>query len=495
MHKVLIANRGEIACRVALTCRLLQWPTVAVYSEVDAEARHVALCDEAVALGGKTAKESYLNQEALIDACRATGATAIHPGYGFLSENPEFARLVRDAGLIFIGPSPETMALMGSKSASKAAMREAGVPVVPGYHGENQDEAFLLDQAQQVGLPLMIKASAGGGGKGMRICRDLGSFTELLAAAKREAAAAFGDDRMLLEKYIQNPRHIEVQVFGDGLGGARHFFERDCTIQRRHQKVLEESPSGSLSEAQRQAIIEAAVRVVTSVAYLNAGTVEFIVEPDGTFYFLEMNTRLQVEHPVTEWVTGEDLVHWQLVMALEGRFLKEQQGIGRYGHAAEVRIYAEDPQSDFLPQSGQVLKVVWPDHPFLRIDHALLPGQEISVYYDPMLAKLIAFGSNRQEALDRLQAGLRQVAIHGVKTNVHFLIQLLAHPDVRSASHTTHFLEGAKLEDPCQPSADLLAALTALAPAKKRVSGVSSHDNASIKTSPWQSLGPWRVSP
>ncbi|MGD8690697.1 MAG: biotin carboxylase N-terminal domain-containing protein, partial [Gammaproteobacteria bacterium] len=420
--KILIANRGEIACRIIETCRRLGIATVAVYSEADARARHVQMADEARLLGPALAAESYLDMDRVLAAAEATGAQAVHPGYGFLSENAEFARRCEAAGLVFIGPRPETIELMGSKSASKQHMAEAGVPVVPGYHGEDQNDETLATEAQRIGFPLMIKAVAGGGGKGMRVVPAADDFAEALAGARREARNAFGDDRVLLERFVEQPRHIEVQVFGDSQGNAVHLFERECSLQRRYQKVVEETPSPFLDAETRQKVTEAAVTAARAVNYLNAGTVEFIAGADRRFYFMEMNTRLQVEHPVTELTTGEDLVEWQLRVAAGDPLPRRQDEIRQQGHAIEVRLYAENPAQDFLPATGRVRRFVHPaESTHFRLDSGIRDNDEISIHYDPMIAKLSVFDRDRALAVRRLRETLARTEVFGPATNIALL--------------------------------------------------------------------------
>ncbi|MFS2127883.1 geranyl-CoA carboxylase subunit apha, partial [Pseudomonas sp. Pseusp97] len=400
--KILIANRGEIACRVIRTAHDLGYRTVAVYSEADANARHVQLADEAVCIGPAPVGQSYLKPEAILDAAKRTGAGAVHPGYGFLSENADFARACEAAGIVFIGPGVEAIHLMGSKRLSKIAMLEAGVPCIPGYEGVDQDEATLAREAQRIGYPLMIKASAGGGGRGMRLVTRSEDLAEQLRTARSEAQNAFGSGELILEKAVVQPRHVEIQVFGDSHGHIVYLGERDCSVQRRHQKVIEEAPCPVLTEELRAAMGEAAVKAAASVNYLGAGTVEFLLDASGAFYFLEMNTRLQVEHPVTELVTGQDLVAWQIRVA-EGHPLPLTQAqIQLRGHAIEVRLYAEDTGNGFLPQTGQVLRWTPPQLDGIRIDHGLREGQPVTPFYDPMLAKVIAYGATRDEARRKL---------------------------------------------------------------------------------------------
>jgi len=427
--KLLIANRGEIACRVARTARRLGIRTVAVYSDADAGAAHVAACDEAVRIGGPRPQDSYLRADVILEAARRTGAQAIHPGYGFLSENAGFARACADAGIVFVGPSAAAIAAMGSKSAAKALMEKAGVPLTPGYHGERQEPDYLLSEAVRIGFPVLVKAVSGGGGKGMRRVDAAADFAAALASCQREALASFADDRVLIEKFVTPARHIEVQVFGDGRGGGVYLFERDCSVQRRHQKVLEEAPAPGMTEARRRQMGEAAVAAASAVNYAGAGTVEFIAAADGAFYFMEMNTRLQVEHPVTEMITGLDLVEWQLRIAAGAPLPLSQQQLQIHGHAIEARIYAEDPARDFLPSIGRLEHLVTPlTGGELRIDTGVRAGDEITPYYDPMIAKLIVHGASRGEALERMSAALAGFNVVGVSTNVEFLARLVTSP-------------------------------------------------------------------
>jgi len=428
--KILIANRGEIACRVAATARRMGVKTVAVYSDADANAKHVGVCDEAVHIGGSAPKESYLRWERIIEAAKATGAQAVHPGYGFLSENEEFAQACTDAGLVFIGPPPSAIQAMGLKAESKQLMEKAGVPLVPGYHAANQDAALLKKEAGRIGYPVLIKASAGGGGKGMRAVDRAEDFDAALASCKREAINSFGDDAVLIEKYVQRPRHIEIQVFGDSQGNYVYLFERDCSVQRRHQKVLEEAPAPGMTEALRRQMGEAAVAAARAVNYVGAGTVEFIVEQrEGgamNFFFMEMNTRLQVEHPVTEAITGLDLVEWQLRVAFGEALPLKQEQLRIQGHAIEARICAENPDNNFLPATGQLLVYRKPEctafeRGLTRIDDGVREGDAISPFYDSMIAKLIVHGDTREQALAHLDEALAQTHIVGLATNVQFL--------------------------------------------------------------------------
>ena len=451
-QKILIANRGEIACRVMTTARRLGVRTVAVYSDADARARHVMLADEAVHVGPGPARESYLQWQRVIDAARATGAEAIHPGYGFLSENEDFAQACADAGLVFIGPPPAAIAAMGSKAAAKALMEKAGVPLVPGYHGQDNDPALLAREAARIGYPVLIKASAGGGGKGMRRVERAEDFAAALASCQREAKASFGDDHVLVERYVTRPRHIEIQVFGDTHGHVIHLGERDCSVQRRHQKVLEESPAPGLSAARRAEMGAAAVAAAQAVGYVGAGTVEFVAEEldDGDIraYFMEMNTRLQVEHPVTEAVTGLDLVEWQLRVAAGEPLPLTQEQVTLRGHAIEARICAENPDANFLPATGTLQVARWPAHVAFvrdavrpRVDSGFGEGDAISPFYDSMIAKLIVWGEDRAQALARLAAALRETHIVGLHTNVAFLRRVVASRSFATADLDTALIE------------------------------------------------------
>ncbi|MEQ8830476.1 MAG: acetyl/propionyl/methylcrotonyl-CoA carboxylase subunit alpha [Alphaproteobacteria bacterium] len=443
--RTLIANRGEIACRVIETARRLGIETVAVYSDADAKAMHVDLADYAVRLGPAPARESYLRGELILQAAKDTGAEAIHPGYGFLSENADFADACDKAGIVFIGPPADAIRAMGSKSEAKALMGKAGVPLTPGYHGADQDPAHLKAEADTIGYPVLIKASAGGGGKGMRLVERTEDFDEALASCRREASASFGDDRVLVERFVTRPRHIEMQVFADSHGNAVHLFERDCSIQRRHQKVVEEATAPGMPEDLRQRMGEAAVAAAKAVGYRGAGTVEFIAEtrPDGTpgdFFFMEMNTRLQVEHPVTELVTGQDLVEWQLRVAAGETLPMDQSEIFAFGHAMEVRLYAEDPDGGFLPSIGTLNRLRFPDGNDIRVDTGVREGDEVSPHYDPMIAKLIAFGDDRKEAIRKLIAALRATEAAGITTNRDFLIRVLADKDFQDGTLDTGFI-------------------------------------------------------
>ncbi|MCE1236784.1 MAG: acetyl/propionyl/methylcrotonyl-CoA carboxylase subunit alpha [Hyphomicrobiales bacterium] len=464
IRRLLVANRGEIAVRVMKTARAMGIETVAVFSDADVDALHVATADLAVRLGPAPARESYLDAAKILEAARATRADAIHPGYGFLSENADFAEAIEEAGLIFVGPPASAIRAMGSKAAAKALMETAHVPLVPGHHGEDQSEATLRAAAERIGFPVLIKASAGGGGKGMKVVERAEDLAEILASARREAKAAFGDDRVLIEKYLARPRHVEVQVFADALGNTIHLFERDCSLQRRHQKVIEEAPAPGISPERRAAMGSAAVDAARAVGYVGAGTVEFIVEGDQ-FFFMEMNTRLQVEHPVTEAITGLDLVEWQIRVARGEPLPLGQDEIRLSGHAVEARLYAEDPARDFLPQTGRLARLAFPDG--VRIDAGVREGDEISRHYDPMIAKLIAHGATRDEALDRLAAALRATELDGPATNLGFLERLVDHPGFRADAHDTGFIarEAASLlpDPPIDQRLAVAAALIRLA--------------------------------
>jgi 3-methylcrotonyl-CoA carboxylase alpha subunit len=439
-RKILIANRGEIACRVVATARRMGITTVAVYSEADARARHVALADEAWPIGAAPARESYLVGHRIIDAALAAGAEAIHPGYGFLSENADFAEACAGAGIVFIGPPVAAIRAMGSKSAAKTLMEKAGVPLVPGYHGEAQDLPTLTAAADQIGYPVLIKASAGGGGKGMRIVERAADLAEAIAGAKREAAASFGDDHVLIERYLTQPRHIEIQVFADQHGNAVSLFERDCSIQRRHQKVLEEAPAPGMDPERRRRMSEAALAAARAVDYVGAGTVEFIAE-GGAFWFMEMNTRLQVEHPVTEMITGLDLVEWQLRVAAGQSLPLDQKKIPLRGHAIEARIYAEDPDRDFLPSIGTLVHLTQPEEtPEVRVDTGVREGDTITPYYDPMIAKLIVWGPDRDTAAARMRTALDAYEVVGVTTNLGLLREISGHPAFLAAELDTGFI-------------------------------------------------------
>jgi 3-methylcrotonyl-CoA carboxylase alpha subunit len=494
--KILIANRGEIACRVIRTCRRLGIRTVAVYSEADADAQHVRQADEAHLIGGPRPADSYLRGDTIIEVARKTGAQAIHPGYGFLSENADFADAVAANGMVFIGPSGTSMRKMGSKAGAKDRMAAAGVPVVPGYTGEDQSPNTLSREAARIGFPLMIKAAHGGGGKGMRIVHRLEDFIAQLESCQREAANAFGRDRVLLERYVQSPRHIEIQVFADTHGHTLHLNERECSAQRRYQKVLEESPSPFLTPALRTAMGDAAVQAAQAIDYANAGTVEFIVDPDGQFYFMEINTRLQVEHPVTEMVTGLDLVEWQLRVAAGEPLPLAQDAIAQHGHAIEVRLYAEDPEAGFLPGSGRLESLVLPaPSAQVRLDGGVVEGDLVTIFYDPMIAKLIVWGEDRPTALARLRDALADCEIVGPKSNIGFLERLARHPAVVEGRidtgyldrHLDEFMPAPSLTSDLQVAAAVAVLLDQEASARTAATG--SHDPGS----PWAIADGWRL--
>ena len=489
--KILIANRGEIACRVAATARRMGIQSVAVYSDADAHARHVTFCDEAIAIGPAAASESYLNIDRVIAAAKQSGAEAIHPGYGFLSENEAFAAACEKAGLVFIGPPASAIRAMGSKSAAKSLMEKAQVPLVPGYHGDNQDPVFLQGQAAQIGYPVLLKATAGGGGKGMRVVTRSEDFADALSSCQREAKNSFGDERVLVEKYLTRPRHIEIQIFADTQGNCVSLFERDCSVQRRHQKVLEEAPAPGMSEERRQAMSAAAVAAAKAVAYVGAGTVEFIANQDGSFYFMEMNTRLQVEHPVTEMITGTDLVEWQLRVAAGERLPPLHHELTITGHAIEARIYAENPEKGFLPSTGRLDYLHMPQavqftQGAVRIDAGVTQGDVISPFYDPMIAKLIVHGKDRAEALARMAQALAAFQVVGPATNVAFLGRLIASEPFAAADLDTGLIE--RHHDSLFPQPQTLPlAVLALA----AVSLV--HSATSATGEPWAQLSGWRM--
>ena len=491
-HTLLIANRGEIACRVIATARRLGIRTVAVYSDADAQARHVRLADSAVRLGPAAATDSYLAISAVLEAARASGAQAIHPGYGFLSENAQFARRCGQAGLVFVGPPAEAIEAMGAKDAAKRLVVQADVPVVPGYDAPGADDAQLIDAAGRIGYPLLVKAAAGGGGRGMRRVDSAAGLADAIASARREALAAFGDDTLLLERYVTDARHVEVQVFADAHGAAVHLFERDCSVQRRHQKVVEEAPAPNLPDATRAAMGAAAVRAAQAVGYRGAGTVEFLLAPDGAFYFLEMNTRLQVEHPVTEAITGLDLVEWQLRVAAGEPLPLAQPDIRRRGHAIEVRLCAEDPARGFLPGVGRLDALALPaPGPGRRVDTGFEHGDTVSPHYDSLLAKLIAWGDDREQARTRLLAMLGETASVGVASNTALLERILATDDFAAVRHHTGWLEGVldDLTAPAAPTEDALLAATVRLTVDEHAAAPTDADDRS----PWALAGPFRV--
>jgi len=503
-NKLLIANRGEIACRVIKTAQRLGIRTVAVYSEADAGARHVRLADEAICIGPPPARDSYLSLEKIIAACQTTGAQAVHPGYGFLSENAAFAEACEAAGIVFIGPPPAAIRAMGLKAESKQLMAAAGVPLTPGYHGDEQAPEFLHAQAEAIGYPVLIKASAGGGGKGMRIVWKSAEFPDALAACKREAAASFGNDHVLIEKYLQRPRHIEFQVFADRHGNVIHLFERDCSVQRRHQKVLEEAPAPGMTPERRAAMGSAAIAAACAVGYVGAGTVEFLVAPSGAFYFMEMNTRLQVEHPVTEMITGLDLVEWQIRVAAGEPLPLRQEQLAIRGHALEARIYAEDPEKGFLPATGRLVHFSPPRETLnVRVDSGVSEGDVISPHYDPMIAKLIVWDDShanaRERARQRLLQALADFRIVGVTNNVAFLSRLVACPAFAHADLDTGLID--RERDFLFPTAEAGGEppqeawlLTALAELLRDRNYARAHAQASADPhSPWHLRDGWRL--
>jgi len=503
-NKILIANRGEIACRVAATCKRLGIASVAVYSDADANAKHVSACDEAVHIGGASAAQSYLRVERIIEAARVSGAQAVHPGYGFLSENEDFARACEAAGIVFIGPPVEAIAAMGSKAAAKALMHAASVPLVPGYHGDDQNPELLQREADAIGYPVLLKASAGGGGKGMRVVGRSEDFAAALASCKREAASSFGNDRVLIEKYLTRPRHVEVQVFADRRGGAVYLFDRDCSVQRRHQKVLEEAPAPGLSAQIKREMGEAAVAAARAVNYVGAGTVEFIMTASGEFYFMEMNTRLQVEHPVTEMVTGQDLVEWQLRVAAGEPLPLTQEQLKIDGHAIEARIYAEHPARGFLPSTGTLKHLRMPQgvefvidaaglgepgrKAPVRLDSGVREGDTITPFYDPMIAKLIVHGATREEALARMSRALHACEVVGPHTNVEFLQRIVESEPFASGDLDTGLIErhhDALFAPVKKPFKEALALACAALLTRE---GGTAHG-----ASPWDALSHWRL--
>jgi 3-methylcrotonyl-CoA carboxylase alpha subunit len=493
--RVLIANRGEIALRIIRACRELNIETIAVFSDVDARAPHVLAADRAVAIGPAPALESYLSIPALISGARAHHADAVHPGYGFLSESAAFARACEQAGLIFVGPPSDVIARMGSKIEARQVMQSAGVPIVPGKVGPDQSDSGIQQALEEIGFPAVVKASAGGGGKAMRVVGGMAEAAEAIHAARREALAAFGDGTLYVERLIDRPRHVEVQVFADAFGHITHLFERECSAQRRHQKVLEESPSPALTPALRQRMTQAAVAAARASAYRNAGTIEFLVEGRGDtakFYFLEMNTRLQVEHAVTEAVAGVDLVRAQLLVA-SGEPLPWPEGsLSQRGHAIEVRVYAEDPRREFLPQAGRLLLYREPHVPGVRVDAGVAEGNEVTVHYDPMLAKVVAVGETRDAAIGRLAAALRAYPVLGVRTNIPYLLKVLDHPRFRAGEIDTGFLDrdaGDLVHSVPEPPAFLLEALRQL----DDEAGYPQAKSDEPSADPWLTLRDWRV--
>ncbi|KPC25600.1 3-methylcrotonyl-CoA carboxylase alpha subunit [Pseudomonas syringae pv. cilantro] len=492
LNTLLIANRGEIACRIMRSAKNMGLTTVAVHSAIDRDARHSREADIRVDLGGSKAADSYLMIDRLIDAARASGAQAIHPGYGFLSENADFARSIEDAGLIFLGPPASAIDAMGSKSAAKSLMEKAGVPLVPGYHGAAQDSETFAAAAERIGYPVLLKATAGGGGKGMKVVEQASELAEALASAQREAQSSFGDARMLVEKYVLSPRHVEIQVFADQHGHCLYLNERDCSIQRRHQKVVEEAPAPGLTPELRKAMGDAAVKAAQAIGYVGAGTVEFLLDARGEFFFMEMNTRLQVEHPVTEYITGLDLVEWQIRVARGEPLPITQAQVPLIGHAIEVRLYAEDPVNDFLPATGTLNLYREPAHGIgRRVDSGVAEGDSVSPFYDPMLGKLIAWGETREEARLRLLAMLDECAVGGVRTNLAFLRRIIAHPAFAAAELDTGFI--------ARHQSQLLPDTTELCETFWQAAGeaFSQSEPARIQPadphSPWSSPSGWRA--
>lgn len=491
-RKILIANRGEIACRVIETAHKLGIRCVAVYSEADANARHVRMADEAFLLGPAASKDSYLRADKILAIAKQSGAEAVHPGYGFLSENEDFASACAEAGVVFIGPPVSAIAAMGSKSAAKKIMHDAGVPLVPGYHGDDQSDAVLKAESAKIGYPQLLKAAYGGGGKGMRVVWQADEFDAALASARREAKAGFGNDKMLLERYLTKPRHIEIQVFADNHGNAVYLAERDCSIQRRHQKVIEEAPAPGFSPAQRQAMGEAAVKAAKAIDYRGAGTVEFLFDEDGSFYFMEMNTRLQVEHPVTEMITGQDLVQWQLLVAAGEPLPLSQAQVQLDGHAIEVRVYAEDPDNDFLPATGKLTYLRQPEASRnVRVDTGVVEHDEVTPYYDPMIAKLIVWDESRDRAISRMLRALDDYRIAGVTTNLGFLTSLVEHPAFKAAELDTNFINKHQqsLFAPAHSQENQALILAAL----YIVAQKQTQQHCAIANSPWQFKHGWRL--
>jgi 3-methylcrotonyl-CoA carboxylase alpha subunit len=501
--KILIANRGEIAVRIMATCREMGIRTVAVYSEADRSALHMRKADEAYYIGPASAAQSYLGIETIIEVAKRSGAQAIHPGYGFLAENTDFVEACEQAGIVFIGPPASAMRMMGSKIAAKKLAQSVDAPIIPGYNGDSQDDAVLLKEAKRIDFPLLIKASAGGGGKGMREVQAPDAFLEQLAGARREALSAFGDDTVFLERLIQNPRHIEVQVLGDTFGNLIHLGERECSIQRRHQKILEESPSVALTPALRAEMGATAVRIAKAAGYVNAGTIEFMLDADKQFYFLEMNTRLQVEHPVTELVTGIDLVRHQILIAAGEPLRISQEEISPRGHAIEMRLYAEDPDQGFLPSTGTVTRFIRPEGPGIRVDNGIESGDEITQFYDPMIAKFIVYGEDRPSAIARTHKALERSAVFGVKTNAQLLHAIAIHPAFQAGLTYTSFLQEHPLAgDHATEKLSSIPKEVLIAAALSDIAGeglmnAASHSNNPVTRAapinPWETLGPWRM--
>jgi len=494
--KVLVANRGEIAVRIIKTCQEMGIKTVAIYSKVDKDAIHVHLADETVNLGDPTPIESYLNIPKIIKIAQDTGSEAIHPGYGFLAENPDFAQSCSDVDIKFIGPESEVIGLMGDKIAAKKTMEKAGVPVIPGYHGLKQDNATLVKEGNKIGFPLLVKATAGGGGKGMRIVYNEDILEQSIESAKRESKSAFGDDSVFLEKYLDKPRHIEFQILADEHGNTIHLFERECSVQRRHQKIIEETPSPVMTPELREKMGRAAVTTAEAVGYTNAGTVEFMVDGDLNFYFMEMNTRLQVEHPITEATTGIDLAKWQLRIASGNKLTLKQKDIIQRGHSIECRIYAEDPSNGFLPSTGILEKVEPPKGPNIRDDSGIFTGMEVTPYYDPLLAKLVVYAENREECLNKMKWALSRYVVLGVTTNIAFLKEVLEHEEFRKGNITTHFIDDYFKDWTVTKDGlpiDAIIALAVYDTMHTKREEIVRYKEADPH-SPWKHVGRWRVS-
>ena len=500
IRKILIANRGEIACRIIRTAQQLGIECVALYSDADINAQHVQLANEAYHVGKSPAKESYLLGDIIIQIANRVKADAIHPGYGFLSENADFSQACSDNDIVFIGPSKESIQSMGSKSEAKKIMSKAGVPLVEGYHGDDQSEQTLQREADKIGYPLLIKATAGGGGKGMRIVKSSADFLDALQSCKRESISSFGDDKVLVEKYLTKPRHVEIQIFADQHGNAVHLFERDCSVQRRHQKVIEEAPAPGLSEQTRNEMGDVAITAANAIGYYGAGTVEFLYDEDGSFYFMEMNTRLQVEHPVTEKITGLDLVEWQIIVANGLSLPLAQNQLKINGHAFEARIYAEDPDNDFLPTTGQISHLSLPkEDSHVRVDSGIVSGDEVSIYYDPMIAKLIVWDKDRRSALARMSGALKDFHVAGLKTNINFLNRLANNQAFIDADLDTHFLD--KQDDALSSSSQkitneiLIAAALVVMQEQSLSNGCAktTQINSVDAFSPWNETSGWRL--
>ncbi|NQV42758.1 MAG: acetyl/propionyl/methylcrotonyl-CoA carboxylase subunit alpha [Candidatus Marinimicrobia bacterium] len=495
--KVLVANRGEIACRIIKTAGQLGIKTIAVYSTVDKNSKHVSMADEAFCIGGAPASESYLRGEKIIDVALKNGANAIHPGYGFLSENADFAQLCLNNDIVFIGPSVSAIKAMGSKSNAKDIMAKAGVPLVPGYHGDDQSLENLLASAKDIGFPVLLKPAAGGGGKGMHIVDTAAGFPAALESSKREAMASFSNDEVLVEKYLIQPRHVEIQVFADNHGGVVHLFERDCSVQRRHQKIIEEAPAPGISDQVRKSMADVAIKAASAIGYTGAGTVEFLYDSDANFYFMEMNTRLQVEHPVTEMITGLDLVEWQFLVAMNQKLPLQQDQIKCDGHAFEVRIYAEDPDQDFLPATGSIVHLKLPEESsHVRIDTGIRRGDAVSIYYDPMIAKLIVWDRSRNTALARLRSALDEFQVVGVSTNIEFLSALAANENFNNQIIDTGFIDNQKhilFPEKSAVADDLIVIAALYIMLKRDERSKRQADQSTDSYSPWHQVSGWRT--